>query len=52
MGSAMVDEMAAVLGSNGVSIFYLSTCNDDFILVESSDLQRSLALLHHTMATS
>lgn len=37
----MVDRLSSLLAENNISIFYLSTVNDDFILVRSASLIES-----------
>jgi len=45
--NTMVSRISAVLADNGVSIYYISTCNDDFLLVETSVVARCLDVLHY-----
>lgn len=47
----MVDQVAKVLAQNSISIFYLATCNEDFILVAEDDLARSLSLLENVLVS-
>lgn len=44
IGTGAVSQIAPILAQKGVSIYYLSTCNDDFILVRISLSLRSLSL--------
>eukprot|EP01128_Nolandella_sp_AFSM9_P003896 TRINITY_DN1712_c0_g3_i1.p1 TRINITY_DN1712_c0_g3~~TRINITY_DN1712_c0_g3_i1.p1 ORF type:complete len:298 (-),score=63.54 TRINITY_DN1712_c0_g3_i1:113-1006(-) len=48
LGVAMVDKLSSVLAANGVSIFYLSTVNDDFILVSEQDA-KTVGVLFKTL---
>lgn len=36
VGSAMVDQVASVLGKHAISIYYVSASNDDFLLVRNT----------------
>lgn len=41
----LVSKISSLFSENGISILYITTCQNNFIFVENSDLQKSLDLL-------
>lgn len=46
-----VSELSSVLARAGLSIYYLSTCNDDYILVQEDQVERALVHLRAVFAS-
>jgi len=44
-GTGIVGGLSALLAKAGISVFYLSTANTDFVLVSESKLEKAIASL-------
>lgn len=43
-GDGMVSEISALLSAHGISIYYISGCTDDYILVEEQHMSKVMKL--------